>query len=95
MNDLINRADLLDHLNECLAKSDGGTPITDAVLVAIKYAVEQMPSECDRCGYKFHSERISELHDCNDCGKKSKCEYEVRPGEYCRINCPHWEEGNR
>ena len=51
---LIKREDLIDHLNACIAESDGGTPITDAVLVAIRCAVEQMP-EVDavpvvRCG---------------------------------------------
>ena len=40
---LIKREDLIDHLNACIAESDGGTPITDAVLVAIRCAVEQMP----------------------------------------------------
>ncbi len=51
---LIERKKLIDHLNACLAESEGGTPITDAVLVAIRCAVEQMP-EVDavpvvRCG---------------------------------------------
>lgn len=35
---------LIKHLNACLAESDGGTPITDAVIVAIRSAVENMPS---------------------------------------------------
>ena len=47
---------------------------------------------CDACGYKVHSEGVSNLHDCNDCGKKSRCEYEPRMGEYVRINCPLWEK---
>lgn len=40
---LIEREKLIDHLNACLAESDGGTPITDAMIVAIRCAVEQMP----------------------------------------------------
>ena len=40
---LIEREKLIDHLNACIAESDGKTPITDAVLVAIRCAVEQMP----------------------------------------------------
>ena len=37
-------------------------------------------------------ERIKNLHDCNDCGAKNKCEYMPRYGDYTRINCPLWEE---
>lgn len=44
MSDLISRSELINHLNACLAESDGGTPITDAVIVAIRCAVEQMPA---------------------------------------------------
>lgn len=44
MNDLISRNKLIEHLNVCLSESDGRTPITDAVLTAIKCAVEQMPA---------------------------------------------------
>lgn len=36
-------------------------------------------------------ERISGLPDCNDCGKKCKCEYEPMVGQYTRINCPLWK----
>lgn len=42
--DFISRAELLAHLDACLAESDRQTPITDAVLTAIKCAVEQMPT---------------------------------------------------
>ena len=57
---LIEREKLLDHLDACLAESDGKTPSTDEVPVAIRCAVEQMP-EVDavpvvRCGEcKYHS----------------------------------------
>ena len=44
MSDLINRADLIEHLNACLAEGDGHTPIVDSVLTAVKCAVEQMPA---------------------------------------------------
>lgn len=44
MSDLIDRAELLTNLNACISESDGQTPIVDAVLTAIKGAVEQMPS---------------------------------------------------
>lgn len=44
MDEIIDRKALLDHLDLCLAESDGNTPITDAVIVAIKSAVEQMPA---------------------------------------------------
>lgn len=40
---LIKREDLIEHLNLCLSESDGGTPITDAVITTIRCAVEQMP----------------------------------------------------
>lgn len=50
---LIEREKLIDHLDACLAESDGKTPITDAVLVAIKCAVEQMP-EVDAVPTDFH-----------------------------------------
>lgn len=42
--DLIDRSDLLHHLDECIAEGDAQTPITNAVLTAIKCAVEQMPT---------------------------------------------------
>lgn len=43
MSDLINRTELLRHLDECIAMGDAQPPITNAVLTAIKCAVEQMP----------------------------------------------------
>lgn len=56
-------------------------------LAAVKKGRDEM---CQRCGYKEHSIRISELHDCNDCGIKDECAYMPRYGEYCRINCQFW-----
>ena len=34
---------------------------------------------------------MSSCNNCNDCGKKLKCEYEPKAGEITRINCPLWE----
>lgn len=50
-------------------------------------------SECERgncaiCARKQHSEEISKLPDCHDCGKRGRCEYEPQLGEWVRINCP-------
>ena len=41
-------------------------------------------------------DRVSNLHDCNDCAKghPPNCEYLPRPGENTRINCPLWEGGD-
>lgn len=47
---------------------------------------------CETCGYKVHSEGVSKLPDCNDCGKAKTCEYKPRLGAYTRINCPLWEK---
>ena len=44
MSELINRAELIVHLDECIAESDGHTPIVDAVLMAVKSAIEKMPT---------------------------------------------------
>ena len=37
-----------------------------------------------------YMERISELHDCNDCGRKGNCSIMPRYGEATRINCFYW-----
>ena len=42
------------------------------------------------CGFLFHSKKISKLSSCNDCGRQKGCEYAPKPGEWARINCPHW-----
>ena len=42
---------------------------------------------CKNCGYKIHSERISNLNNCNDCGKQNNCTMLPRLGQDCRINC--------
>ena len=48
--------------------------------------------DCEACGYKFHSEGVSKLTSCNDCGKARSCEHRPRLGEWTRINCPLWEK---
>lgn len=45
---------------------------------------------CKNCGHKVHSENVSNLPSCNDCGGKKTCEYIPKPGQYARINCPLW-----
>lgn len=47
--------------------------------------------ECCICGYKIHSEAVSKLPECNDCGKKRTCQHVPRLGAYTRINCFLWE----
>lgn len=42
---------------------------------------------CFDCGYKRHSEELSELPDCNTCSRKD-CEYRPELGGWTRINCP-------
>ena len=45
--------------------------------------------DCEICGYKLHSDRVGNLHDCNDCGR-CDCDYMPPPGADTRINCPLW-----
>lgn len=55
----------------------------------VREAVEKQ-RECKYCGYKTHSDRISELNSCNDCGLVNICEKRPEYGQYCRINCYDW-----
>ncbi len=80
MNDLIRRSKLIEHLNACLAESVGKTPITDAVLVAIKCAVEEMPGadavpvvRCKDCAYyhKRHVEKDGKEYSYDDMPKEA------------------------
>ncbi len=52
----------------------------------------QVQPDCNNCGYKFHSNTISKLNSCNDCGKRGNCDISPRLGEMCRINCYKHEE---
>lgn len=56
---LIEKGKLIEHLNACLAESDGDTPITDSVIIAIRCAVEQM-TEVDAVPV-VHGEWIDDL----------------------------------
>lgn len=55
----------------------------------VREAMERQ-KECKDCGYKNHSDRISELNSCNDCGLANICEKRPEYGQYCRINCYDW-----
>lgn len=58
-------------------------------LEEVREAMEKQ-NECKNCGYKIHSERISKLNNCNDCGLFDTCENRPEFGEHCRINCNDW-----
>lgn len=45
---------------------------------------------CDNCGARLHSDQVSNLPNCNDCGAARNCEYIPQPGQMARINCPLW-----
>lgn len=53
-------------------------------------AIETLTAERDK--YKRHSDSISQLPDCNNCGKKAKgnCEFMPAYGDWARINCAFW-----
>jgi hypothetical protein len=53
-------------------------------------AIEELIADRDK--YKRHSDSISQLPDCNTCGKKAKgnCEFMPRCGDWVRINCAFW-----
>lgn len=59
-------------------------------LEEVRDAVEKQ-KECKDCGYKIHSDRISELNSCNDCGLVNICKKRPEYGQYCRINCYDWK----
>ena len=72
MADLIYKQEIIAHLNECLAESDGQTPIVDGVLIAIKCAVEQMPTVEPKKG-EWISTGVS-LKYAYRCSKCKKCQ---------------------
>lgn len=49
--------------------------------------------QCD--GYKNHSQHISKMCSCNDCGRRRDCKIAPRLGDDCRINCYFWKEENK
>lgn len=88
MTDLINRTDLIAHLNACLAESDGHTPLTDAVLMAVKCAVEQMPAidaEPIIYGRWLHIADDYSVVECSECG----CTAKLTPFNGDSIYCSH------
>lgn len=71
--DLVSKTELLAHLDECIAESEGCTPIVDSVLLAIKGAVEQMPTVDDisiKHGYWLPSklDSLASYYSCSECG---------------------------
>ena len=36
-------------------------------------------------------QNVQALPSCATCGEASGCEWLPTPGEWTRINCPHWE----
>lgn len=42
-------------------------------------------------GYKIHSQAISKMKSCNDCGSRGGCSLRPAWGEFCRINCAFWK----
>ena len=46
--------------------------------------------DCDNCGARLHSDQVSKLPNCNDCGAARDCVYIPKLGQMARINCPLW-----
>ena len=56
--------------------------------VEVKQCVDCERGICDACSYKFHSDLVSKLPNCNDCEIVRACIYAPQIGENVRINCP-------
>lgn len=69
MSELINRSDLIESLNAILEESDGGTPIVDSVLEAVKSAVEKMPAVVCHCDLEENEELICRIMDYDAAGE--------------------------
>lgn len=87
----IKKAPLWDRFKEAV-RAFKGQPVG-----SITYGIEvkrcadcakDTEKDCQHCGYKYHSERVSSLPNCNDCAKKRDCEYLPDWGKDVRINCP-------
>lgn len=87
MADLVSKTDLIAHLDECIAESDGDTPIVDSVLMALKCAVEQMPTVDDisiKHGY------WTEETDCSECGMPAPTDDRIDFINISELNyCPY------
>ena len=92
MKDIDFRKEIVEHINY-----DAFMRLKDELeeykqigtLEGVREAMEKQ-NECKDCGYKNHSDRISELNSCNDCGLANICEKRPEYGQYCRINCYDW-----
>lgn len=60
-------------------------------LEEVREAVEKH-NECKNCAYKTHSNLISKLNNCNDCGLHNTCAKRTEYGDCCRINCYDWRK---
>ena len=40
-------------------------------------------------------DRMSHMHNCNDCGAPKGCMYRPAWGQPVRWNCPHWKEQDK
>lgn len=75
--DLIDRQALIAHLNECIVSHGiAHSPLIDAVLTAVKCAVEQMPTIEPKRG-EWRESSLSELtgnvwYECSECGAMKK-----------------------
>lgn len=78
---------------ECIQNIQSLEMVISALQESQQYRQIGTVEKCN--GYKIHSQNISKLHNCNDCGKRNGCEFAPRPGEICRINCYMWEGEDR
>lgn len=86
MNDLISRADLINYLDICINDTNGKPPLTDAVLIAIKCAVELIPSvdaETIVHGHWIWGEVLLNRQTCSCCKAHFDC---LEIDNYCP-NC--------
>lgn len=73
----------MKHYENLIERLRNGTklPLLQALMGEAADAIEDLAS---------FSMAIDSLPSCNTCMKKGLCEFEPRPGQYCRINCPAW-----
>lgn len=86
--EFIRKSDLVGLVNACLDASDGNTPITDAVLSAVKTAVEKMPAvdaEPVVYGNWIHIADDYSVVECSECG----CTTKLTPFNGDSLYCSH------
>lgn len=87
MSDLISKGLLIEHLDACLAESDGHTPLTGAVLMAVRCAVEQMPTVD---AVEVVHGHWDEMADCSVCGMPAPTDDRIDYINICELNyCPY------